>query len=166
MLLTGGYYTTVARAVGFQFLRDIATSRSGEVLATFGSSFLTRYGQNPQHAAAGDRALGGAQWRGVFDQPSDRKLAYMADAYRAMLHSANFRYVLSFQMVDEGGHELWLMFGTNSKKGVEKMKDAMWAVDPAFGIGYRDPRDPNQMTLGIEIQPNTAPLSRMLVERI
>jgi len=44
------------------------------------------------------------------------------------------------------------------------MKDAMWAVDPAYGVRYRDPRDPNQMALDIEQDPDTAPLSRMLLD--
>ena len=50
-------------------------------------------------------------------------------------------------MRDEGGRELWLLFGTSSLLGVEKMKDAMWAVDPVYGVRYRDPRDPAQMFL-------------------
>ena len=148
--------------VPFDVVRSIAANPSGEVLATFGPTFLTRHGENPQHADAGDRAFGSRQWRGVFHEPSERKWAYLVEAYRASLHRAGFAYVLGFEMVDERGSQLWLMFGTSSPKGVEKMKDAMWAVDPANGIRYRDPRDPNQMTLEIQQNPDTAPLSRML----
>jgi len=150
--------------IPFVLLRSIAQNPSGEVLATFGPTFLTRHGENPQHAESGDLAFGDTDWQGVFDQPSERKWAYLVDAYRTSLHKAGFAYVLSFEMVDERGNQLWLMFGTNSKKGLAKMKDAMWAVDPAYGVRYRDPRDPNQMALDIEQDPDTAPLSRMLLD--
>lgn len=152
--------------VAFDLVRRIAANQSGEALITFGPNFLTRYGEDPQHAASGDRAFGDAEWRGVFDQPSDRKWFYLVAAYRASLHKAGFKHVLAFEMVDERGSQLWLMFATSSPKGVEKMKDAMWAVDPAYGVRYRDPRDPNQMTLGIETEPDTAPLSRILLDLI
>jgi hypothetical protein len=113
---------------------------------------------------SGDGAFGDEHWRGVFDQPADHKWGHLVDAYRASLHKAGFQHVLAFEVVDQRGSQLWLMFGTNSNKGVEKMKDAMWAVDPAYGVRYRDPRDPNQITLDIEQDPDTAPLSRMLLD--
>ena len=42
------------------------------------------------------------------------------------------------------------MFSTNDRKGVEKMKDAMWHVDLNYGVRY--PGDPAQMTLDISIR--------------
>jgi hypothetical protein len=102
----------------------------------------------------------------VFDQHSGRKWSYLVEAYRASLHRAGFKHTLAFEMVDEHGAQLWLMFGTSSPKGVEKMKDAMWAVDPAYGVRYRDPRDPAQMMLDIEPVPDTAALERMLHETL
>lgn len=150
--------------VAFDLVQSVAQNPSGEVLVTFGPTFLTRHGENPHHAESGNRAFGDAEWQGVFDQPAESKWQYLVDAYRASLHKAGFRHVLAFEMVDERGSQLWLMFGTNSPRGVEKMKDAMWAVDPAYGVRYRDPRDPNQMTLEIAQDPDTAPLSRILLE--
>jgi three-Cys-motif partner protein len=150
--------------VPFDLLRRVARNPSGEAWVTFGSSFLTRHGKDPQHAESGDAAFGGKQWRGVFDQPSDKKWAYLVEAYRATLLRAGFKFTLGFEMVDERGAQLWLMFGTNSPKGLEKMKDAMWAVDPAYGVRYRDPRDPNQMALDIEQEPDTSALERMLLD--
>lgn len=150
--------------VPFDLLRRVAANPSGEALVTFGPTFLTRHGENPQHADSGDAAFGGSQWRGVFDQPSANKWSYLVEAYRATLLRAGYKYTLGFEMVDERGSQLWLMFGTNSPKGLEKMKAAMWAVDPDYGVRYRDPRDPNQMTLDIEQEPDTAPLERMLLD--
>ncbi len=150
--------------IRYTLLQQVAGSYAGEVLVTYGPAFLTRHGENPTHTASGDAAFGSTDWQGVFAQPSDRKWAFLVDQYRQTLRRAGFAHVLSFEMVDEIGSQLWLLFGTNNDKGVEKMKDAMWAVDPAHGVRYRDPRDPAQMTLDIALEPNTAPLSRILLD--
>jgi hypothetical protein len=42
----------------------------------------------------------------------------------------------------------------------------MWEVDDIAGIGYRDPRDPNQETLAIELEPLTAPLKRLILDHL
>ncbi|QIY99239.2 hypothetical protein HEP87_41570 [Streptomyces sp. S1D4-11] len=42
------------------------------------------------------------------------------------------------------------------------MKDAMWKVDPSYGVRYRDPRDTQQQMLDLVFEPDTAPLRRIL----
>ncbi|MEY2458165.1 MAG: hypothetical protein QOK06_3345 [Acidimicrobiaceae bacterium] len=152
--------------IPFDLLQLVAANRSSEVLLTFQPQFLTRHGMRPAHRDSGDRAFGGTHWQGVFEQPSDRKLDYLVDAYKETLRLAGFDHSLGFEMHDEGGHELWLLFGTSSLLGVEKMKDAMWAVDPVYGVRYRDPRDPDQMLLDVATTPDAAPLARMLAGRL
>jgi three-Cys-motif partner protein len=48
-------------------------------------------------------------------------------------------------------------------RGLEKMKEAMWEVDDVSGFGYRDPRDPDQEVLEIELEPHTGPLKRQIL---
>jgi hypothetical protein len=72
---------------------------------------------------------------------------------------------LAFEMVDEDGHELFLVFGTANKRGLEKMKDAMWKVDPVHGLQFRDPRDPLQSAFAID-DANLYPLLRLLREKL
>lgn len=69
-------------------------------------------------------------------------------------------------MLDETGHDLHLVFGTSHPRGLEKMKDAMWKVDPVQGMRYRDPRDPDQIALDLAVQPNTAPLRRAILAEL
>lgn len=152
--------------IPFTLLQLVARNKSSEVLLTFQPQFLTRHGQRDAHMANGDAAFGGTHWQGVFAQPSDRKLNYLVDAYKQSLRLAGFEHSLAFEMQDEGGHELWLLFATSNVRGVEKMKDSMWAVDPVHGVRYRDPRDPDQMLLEIETTPYAAPLKRILLARL
>jgi three-Cys-motif partner protein len=152
--------------IPFTLLQLVARNKSSEVLLTFQPQFLTRHGQRDAHKTKGDAAFGATHWQGVFDQPSDRKLDYLVDAYKQTLRLAGFDHSLAFEMQDEGGHELWLLFATSSIKGIEKMKEAMWAVDPVHGVRYRDPRDPDQMLLEIETTPYAVPLERILLARL
>lgn len=152
--------------VPFELLIKIATSRAGEAIVTFGPTFLTRFGSVTEHADKGDAAFGDRDWREVVNRPADAKRAFLVEEYRRSMGKAGFSYVLGFEMVDEGGNELWLMFGTNDKLGLEKMKDAMWKVDPAYGIRYRDPHDPDQLSLDITDTPDAAPLRSMLLAHL
>lgn len=42
------------------------------------------------------------------------------------------------------------------------MKDAMWKVDPSYGVRHRDPRDTRQQMLNLVFEPDTGPLRRIL----
>lgn len=152
--------------IRFDLLRRVAANRAGEVIATLSPSFLTRHGSDPTHAASGDEAFGGTHWQQVLNERPQDKHRFLINAYRQTMHLAGFAFVLAFEMVDEGGRPLALLFATNNRLGLEKMKDAMWLVDPIYGIGYRDPRDPAQLTLDIGNQPDTAPLAGIIRENL
>ena len=143
-------------------LGRIAANPSSEVFVTFQPSYLARFGNVAQHRASGNEAFGSEEWQAVAGQPSHRKYAYLVEAYRASVRAAGFAYVLSFELLDEQGHELHLVFGTNSVKGIEKMKDSMWKIDPIQGLRYRDPRDLDQESFEITLEPGTGPLRRLL----
>ncbi|MFD7645793.1 three-Cys-motif partner protein TcmP [Kitasatospora sp. NPDC059795] len=130
--------------VPFDLLQRIAGSHhSSEVMVTFQPSFLVRFAEkNEHHRARGDAFFGGSDWHDVFRRPPSTKGAYLHDQYRATLQRAGFQYTLAFEMIDEAGHLLYLIFGTRHERGVEKMKEASWAVDTTSGIRYRDPRTP------------------------
>jgi hypothetical protein len=69
--------------------------------------------------------------------------------------------------VDRGDLESLLIYGTSGELGLERMKEAMWRVDPIRGQRFRDPRDLNQMAL--DFGPEQADLSlleRQLLERL
>ena len=54
-----------------------------------------------------------------------------------------------------------LFFGTSNTLGLEKMKEAMWAVDPAGGLRYRDSTSRNQTVL-FEPEPDFTVLREAL----
>jgi three-Cys-motif partner protein len=144
--------------VPFDVARAIARRPSSEVLVTFGTNFLTRFGSKDEYQEAGDQAFGGPTWRGVHELPAAKKKAFLVSTYRDSLKTAGFTHVLSFEMIDNTGSDLHLVFGTKDMLGLERMKDAMWRIDPVRGVHYRDPRDLGQTALEFDLHPHLEPL--------
>ncbi|MDF4251848.1 three-Cys-motif partner protein TcmP [Streptomyces sp. WMMB303] len=153
--------------IPYSLLHELAQQPSTEVMVTFAPSFLTRFAEkDAAHRQRGDAAFGGQEWQEVFRKPKSDKFPFLRDRYKETLHRAGFSHTLQFEMLDEGGRLLYLIFGTSHAKGLEKMKDAMWGVDPSHGIRYRDPKDPGQQQLDLALEPNTAPLRRILLDHV
>jgi three-Cys-motif partner protein len=137
----------------------------GEVIVTIGRRFWRQFGGvvGPEW----DAMFGSAAWRAVESIPSAAAQArFIADTYRAALRSVGFGYLLDFELISERGDYLYLIHATTHAKGLEKMKEAIWSVDPVAGAGFRDPRDlgGQQQALDLEWQPNVAPLRQMIIE--
>jgi three-Cys-motif partner protein len=139
-----------------EVVRRIAQQRSSEVLVTFKDQFFIRFANGEQEA--GERVFGNSEWRSVDQLPTQGKKPFLLGLYRKRLHYAGFTHVLTFEMVDEGGHSLYLFFGTTSEIAVSKFKDGLWEVDGITGQRFRDPRDPGQMSFDI-LRPDFSPLA-------
>ena len=149
-------------AVKLDLVRRIAENPSSEVFITFEPQHFSRFAEaaNTHH---GDTVFGDLAWREVAEQPSTAKNRWVIEKYRSSLADSGFPHVLTFELVNNRGQSLFLIFGTTHQRGLEKMKEAMWAVDPVHGVQYRDPADPNQQLLDIQPDPVTAPLQRELL---
>lgn len=153
--------------VPFDLVKRIASNQGSEVLVTFGPRFLTQFGTVDIHAAKGDAVFGSTEWRQVVNQPSNQKTRFLVDSYRhKTLAAAGFKHSLAFEMRDEGGRSLWLIFGTTHERGLEKMKEAMWKVDPYQGLRYVDAADPQQIAMDIRVEPDTSALKREILGRV
>jgi three-Cys-motif partner protein len=149
--------------VPYEVVRRIGVNGSSEVLITVTPSHFMRFADVVE-TKAGDRVFGHTKWRTVAEceSPADKR-RFLVDTYRASLASAGFPFSLLFEMLDEGGHELYLFYGTSHWLGLDKMKDAMWKVDPVHGQRFRDPRDPDQFSFTLD-EPQLVPLQNDLVE--
>lgn len=150
-------------SVKLDLVRRIAKNPSSEVIITFEPHFFSRFASS-QKVQHGDIVFGDPDWRRVADLPGDVKTQWVVNKYREVLHDVGFPFVLTFELVNDGGHSLFLVFGTTHVRGLQKMKEAMWEVDPIQGVQYRDPADPDQQLLDIELEPHTQPLRRELLQ--
>lgn len=150
----------------YALVERVGRASSSEVLITLETQWFTRFA-SMEHVKAGDIVFGETGWRDVIAQDSRSKKRFLADRYLSQLHAAGFEYTLSFEMVDEGGNGLFLVFGTHKLLGVEKMKDAMWSIDRVRGQRFRDPRDLNQQTFeAIDSDPDLSLLRQQVLERL
>ena len=145
----------------YEIVQRIAQQPSSEVLVTFEDRFFMRFAKGEQEA--GERVFGHSDWRRVGDLPTAEKKSFLLKLYRKGLHSAGFPYVLTFEMIDEGGRSLHLFFGTTNKVAVAKFKDGLWKVDGVSGQRFRDPRDPNQLSFDMQ-HPDFTPLESRILE--
>jgi three-Cys-motif partner protein len=142
-----------------------AHGRASEAFITFNADFFTRWA-NHEHVEAADRQFGTTAWRTVDQQPPREKKRWLIDAYRRRLFLARFKHTLAFELLDQQGHQLALVHATSGLRGVERMKDAMWKVDPVRGVRFRDPRDTRQLAIDIQHEPDLTPLDQLLDEHL
>ncbi len=147
----------------YEIVRRISQQPSSEVLVTFEEQFFIRFARGDQEA--GERVFGHSDWRRVDGLSAAEKTPFLLELYREGLHSAGFPYVLTFEMIDEGGHSLHLFFGTTNPVGVRRFKDALWKVDGVSGQRFRDPRDPNQLSFDMQ-HPDFTPLESRIREML
>lgn len=151
-------------AVPLDVVRRLA--RPGcEVFVTLGRRFWRQFGT--ALAPEWDDMFGSDEWRAVAKVPGAAAQArFIADQYRRALRSVGFRYLLDFELVDVRGEYLYLVHATTNERGVEKMKEALWAVDPVAGTGFQDPRGQvtGQELLALEWQPAVTPLRRDILD--
>ena len=147
-------------------VRHLGRYQSAEVIITFGPQWLVRFAGR-EDLATGNLVFGDEGWRPLASNgaPSEKKRR-LVDYYRSKLTEAHFSYSLVFEMLDEGGHDLLLVYATSSLRGLEKMKEAMWAVDPVYGQHFRDPRDLSQLSFELDTKADIRVLKRQLLERL
>ncbi|MBE3560335.1 MAG: three-Cys-motif partner protein TcmP [Ktedonobacteraceae bacterium] len=113
-----------------------------------------------------DHLFGTEQWRQITQQAIDpgERQRQQRKLYRDQLLTAA-KYVRSFCMRNErNATDYYLFFCTNSIDGLEKMKQAMWRVDPTGSFTFSDASNPFQPLLLTE--PNYADAQRLLTTQL
>ncbi|MCS4255954.1 three-Cys-motif partner protein [Rhodococcus erythropolis] len=152
--------------VPYRLIRRLAQNPSSEVVVTFMPQHFIRFVD--KLGAEVDVIFGhDSSWRDVAKiQDGSKKKTFLLGKYRKMLREAGFQFILDFELVTKKGESLYLIFGSNHRRGLEKMKQSVWEVDALNGVGFRDPKDEFEEPLFDLNDPHLAPLERMLIERL
>lgn len=151
--------------VPYRLLQRLAGNVSSEVIVTLSPQHFVRFVSNM--GEAGDEVFGGnSHWRTVTNLAPEAKSRHILTCYRQALRAAGFPFLLDFELIPRHGQPLYLIFGTGHHLGVKKMKDSLWEVDRAQGVGFRDPRDEQAETLFDIDQPQLGPLTRLLMQKL
>src|SRR4051812_4055812 len=94
--------------------------------------FVNRFlGVDDQEPAL-DALFGTEQWREAREMEGQDRLRFLHDLFVEQLkNECGLRYVRSFEIVTAARNSGYtLFFGTNHEVGLERMKAAMWSIDP------------------------------------
>ena len=129
-------------------LHRIARLRHSECLINFAYYSMNRWGSDPAKTSTLTEQFGTPDWQEVWGDE-----AATLELYRLQL-KREFRYVCSFQMQDAADRTLYfLAFGSNSPKGLNVMKAAMWKADPKSGRVFSDLEDVQPLMLVVPPRP-------------
>ena len=153
-----------------RLIRDLLAADKCEVLFNFMYDSVTRFvsDEQPNVAQHFDELFGTteSEHRQASALTGKERKIFLRDLYKRQLcEVGGFPFVRDFEMmdVDRGRTAYFLMFGTRHHKGLEVMKDAMWAIDPVAGVrfsGYAG----NQLMMFAE-EPDFTPLREALLDR-
>lgn len=145
---------------------ELLRRRSTELLVNFMFEEINRFLGHPDQPANFDALFGGPDWRNALSLSGAARKRHVHDYYRDQLRSAGgAQYVRSFEMRnDRGLVDYFLFFATRNLKGLAKMKEAMWRVDPAGGFVFSDATDARQAVL-FAPKPDEGLLRRLVEER-
>jgi hypothetical protein len=100
--------------------------------------WANRFIEHPDEdvAAHVHKLLGGDFTREVLEAKDRKRTDVILDIYKRQL-ATNARYVHIFKMYDESNvNDNALIFAGNEILGFEKMKHAMWKLDPVYGNSF------------------------------
>lgn len=151
----------------FELVKTILSFPSCEVLINFMYEEVNRFVSHPDHPATFDRLFGTDRWRQVLKiHDKLARKAFLHDLYVSQLREeAGARYVRSFEMRnDKDVTDYFLFFATNNRKGIQKMKEAMWRVDQSGEFRFSDATNQAQLLL-FSPRPDFARLAQAILER-
>lgn len=136
-------------AVSMELVKRIAAYDQCEIFLYLDYKDMNRWISDPSKASSFTRTFGGEEWRKAIHLPQERRRVFLLEEYKKALDlRAKVKYVSSFAMFDKANQLLyWLIFCTNSLRGLEEMKKAMWKVDDSGGFRFSDRDEPGQLKL-------------------
>ena len=147
-------YTSASMSLTGRFLEF----QRSEALFFLPLSFIHRFvGRDGQEAAL-TGSFNTEEWRQAIPLEGAERREYLVDLFERQLASqGQVQHTRSFQLRTMDGNDYRLVFATDHVKGLEVMKQAMWAVDPVEGTGYVAQTDTGQQVL-FQPEVDTSPL--------
>lgn len=140
---------------------DLLGRPKTEVLFNFMHEEITRFLAHKDQPNNFDELFGTRKWKDFVGLTGYQRTRALHDLYGEQL-STRAKYVRSFTMVNQSKRvDYFLFFATQNIRGLERMKEAMWKVDPLGDFCFSDATDPNALTLFGD-EPDLSPLETFL----
>lgn len=135
--------------VSMKLVSRIMCHKSCEVFTYLNWDRMNNYLDDETKWNAIDLAFGGIEWRNVHSLAAVDRSVYMRETYKRALGTyARVKFTWHVAMCDKNNKLThWLFFCTNSIRGLEEMKKAMWKVDSTGCFQFSDKDNPEQFHL-------------------
>lgn len=146
--------------IPYAVMKEILELRSSEIFINFAVQSMNRFFEEKNVKESIIETFGDEK---VITEcgESINSMNCLREKYQEKLENIA-RYVRYFEISDSRNVPIYyLFFATNNEKGFEKMKDAMWKVDPTGSYRFTDKTNPNQSVMLVEESVN-ATLSELL----
>jgi len=153
------------KGVPFNIIKKLMNNTKCEVLINFMFEDINRFIDLPQNEPTYNDFFGTREWKKVKSKKDPKeRLKLLHELYKKQLESIA-KYVLSFKMVNKFNKvDYFLFFATNHIRGLEKMKESMWRVDPSGSFQFSDATyNPNQ-TMLFEKEPKFSLLKKKILD--
>jgi three-Cys-motif partner protein len=145
-------------------IRRILANPRCEVYVSFMYEAMNRFKETPEFAPHLDELFGSSEWcDGIgIEDPLQRK-EFFYGLYERQLRAAGAAQVVRFELYEGNRLVYAIFFATQSTKGSDRMKQAIWKVDPFGDFAFRGTHS-GQLVLGME-EPDLRPLQHVLHRR-
>ena len=132
--------------VPMSLIARVMRQRECEVFSYLNFAHLNHYLADATKWPAFNVAFGGDEWRPALALSGRARHDFLIRTYKQVLKErGNAKHVWPFAIFNASGALLhWLVFCTNSLRGLEEMKKAMWKVDSTGTFRFSDRDDPRQ----------------------
>ena len=142
----------------------ILDNRKSEVYISFMYESINRFKGHPNFEEHLDQLFGCVEWRQGLDlDDGDEGKAFLYDLYAGQLKKSGAQYVVHFELYQGQRLIYAIFFGTKNLDGCDKMKQAIWSVDPLGEFRFRG-KQIGQLTLGDAVV-DFIPLQKDLQDR-
>ena len=148
--------------IPYELIKRLLGKNKCEVLITVMVDSINRWLTHPAELVRAQiaEAFGTEEAINIAFGTGERAVA-LKELYQRQLQKSA-RFVRYFDMRDRDNRTIYyLFFATNNPRGHEKMKEAMWKVDPMGDFKFSDATDPSQ-TLLFDGLPSAGPLAHDL----
>jgi len=121
-------------------VKRILSQATCEVFSYLNWNLLHPFMSDPTKSEGITKAFGGDEWRDVIGKSGSEKENTFREIYlNALKARGGAEFVYPFAMRDGSDRVIyWLFFSTNSLRGLEEMKKAMWSVDRSGSFEFSD----------------------------
>lgn len=147
-----------------EIIQRIFRNNKCEVYISFMYDAINRFKGTSDFESHLNALYGCKDWKEGLDieDGTDRK-KFLLSLYRNQLKKAGARFVVHFELYEGNRLVYAIFFGTQSEKGCERMKQAIWKVDPFGNYTFHGTNSP-QLILDPG-HPDVMPLRATLIEK-